>query len=79
MREMFTREEMRIEYERLVERIMETHGYVDLDEGDVEAVTGALAGKILFFRKNGRPEAWIYAVDLKHGRVDLIRMPILDP
>ena len=60
--------ELRKEFDEKINKIMEKYGYVDIDEGEYEAVTERSIGTVLLFKKDGSFDVWFYFVDGKGVR-----------
>jgi len=55
-------DELRKIFDDKVEKLMDKYGFVDIDEGEHEAITETSAGIIYLFKDNGRAKAFVYAV-----------------
>jgi len=58
-------------FDSKVSEIMEKYGYVDIDEGEREAVTEKKVGYIRLYYKDGRADSWFFVSDLKNHNVEL--------
>ena len=58
-------------FDSKVSEIMEKFGYIDIDEGEREAVSEKKAGYIRLYKDDGRVDSWFFVSDLKNHSVEL--------
>jgi len=56
-------EKLRRVFDAKVDLLMAKKDYVDIDEGELEAITESETGEIYLFTEDGRIDIWYYTID----------------
>jgi len=65
-------------WEEATKKVMDENSFVDIDEGEMEAVTESACGIVVFFDDRQRAHSYLYVIDFDKETVCLNRCEDLD-